>query len=1048
MNAVSSAGISDWVWQTMWNNSISTAVLVPVVLLLCRIFDRRPAVQNLLWLLLLVKFMTPQLPGFSWVIPESVVGSQWNQNSPFEEDPVRLGEETDWISPQRIVAPTHSGATGKSISYEESIGDVAIASEPTLIVSPLHLVSVTLGSVWFLGAGYFLVSIGYGLRNQRRILNRATDAGQRLLKTVSEVATQLGLRKLVPIQSSDIQSPFISCLGSVRLVWPTCLTTPDPSMHRSLIAHEAAHVRRCDHFVAWLELIATLVWWWNPLFWFVRRRLHTSAEMACDAMALEAFPEDRCFYAEKLLELSMGCKNGTQPLALAVGGDTPSSIERRLTMIVSERCSSKATLLGILIVSMFAIGAIPSWVFAQNVSNPPAPEPISSLFDPFMRRVPPPPKSTANQQGVTTAPVLSNEEKLVLRLKALYLVAISENRTTDAEALAAAISAMIQAKASAGTGAALDALDTGSVEPGMGNPGMMGSGRSAEPFGPGTVVGGAPAGIGGMTDGNVRDSNDQWTVRDHLPLRIKVTGINHGTVWGSNPYTDDSSLNAAAIHAGLVRDGQTADIVVIRHPGKESYRGSESHGVTTHEYGPWAGCFELAPVSQYADAPYLCDRSALRGNTDAYLTLNMLAGQAPLRPGVSLAILLEGQDGTPIVGTDDYTSDCNLDAAAVHAGVLRLGESGYVKIILGEGLDNYAGSNRNGVESFPYGKTKMSLRFEKLPFHFEKLPSSRSGDSLRSPTSRGEATGGSGEHGSPTGAHRPDLPPGAVPGSMGEPAGPVNPVGGTPEATGRIGDFELELESDRRANLGRQLSPRVNWQVERFNLPNAFSLGQLRPYQGLALRIKVTGKKDGPVWGSNAYTDDSSLNSAALHSRLVNAGETAEIVAIIRPGMKSYGGSYSNGIATNNFGPYPGSFQLVPVTQHPDAPYLCDRRALRGNNDAYLSLNMLAGQARLKPGVSLIVPLHGKSGAPIVGTDRYASDCNLDAAAVHAGVLKEGESGYVKIILEEGLESYSGSNRNGVESHPYGKTEMSLRFEKLSESESSEPVQIGFEDGK
>ena len=1056
MNAVSSAGICDWVWQTMWINSISTAILFPVVLLLCRIYDRRPAVQNLLWLLLLVKFMTPQLPGFAWVIPESVVGSQWNQNSPLQQDQVKLGEETDWISPEGAPEPIRSMIINDAMIHEQPVGNTAIAPEPTIVVSSSHIASVTLGGVWILGAGYFVVSIVYGLRKQRRILNRATDAGQRLLMTVSEVAAQIGLRTLVPIQSSDIQSPFISCLGSVRLVWPTCLTTSDPSLHRSLIAHEAAHVRRLDHFVAWLELIAMLVWWWNPLFWLVRRRLRTSAEMACDAMALEVFPEDRCLYAEKLLELSTCFKNGNQPLALAVGGDAPSSIERRLTMIVSERGSSKTPLLGLLIVSMLAIAAIPSWVFAQNAANPPAPEPISWLLDPFMRRVPPPPQQTANQQGVTTAPpVLNNEERLVLRLKALYLVAISENRTTDAEALAAAISAMTQVNAAehgTPTVATPGALGTGPVVAGMGGRGMMGSGGPVESVSPSTGLGGAPAGIRGMPDSNVRESIDLWStvyrhangnfdvpnliypkevIRDHLPVRIKVTGNNHGMVWGSNPYTDDSSLNAAAIHAGLVSVGQTAELVFIRRPGKESYSGSHSHGVTTHEYGPWAGSFELASASQYPDAPYLCDRSALRGNTDAYLSLNMLAGQAPLMPGVSLIVPLNGRAGAPIVGTDDYASDCNLDAAAVHAGVLQLGESGYVKIILAEGLESYAGSKRNGVESVPNGKTKLSLRFEKVVI-------ARSGDPLPSPTSSSGATGGSGERGSPTGAHLPDLPPGAVPGSMGAPAGPVDPVGGTPGETGRgpgetgrAGDVKLELESDRRAFSGRQLSPRVNWQVERFNLPNAFALGQLRPYQGLALRITVTGVKDGPVWGSNAYTDDSSLNSAALHSKLVNAGETTEIVAIIRPGMKSYGGSYSNGIATNNFGPYPGSFQLVPVTQHPDAPYLCDRRALRGNNDDYLSLNMLAGQARLKPGVSFIVPLHGKSGAPIVGTDRYASDCNLDASAVHAGVLKEGESGYVKIILEEGLESYSGSNRNGVESHPYGKTEMSLRFEKL-----------------
>ena len=92
---------------------------------------------------------------------------------------------------------------------------------------------------------------------------------------------------------------------------------------------------------------------------------------------------------------------------------------------------------------------------------------------------------------------------------------------------------------------------------------------------------------------------------------------------------------------------------------------------------------------------------------------------------------------------------------------------------------------------------------------------------------------------------------------------------------------------------------------------------------------------------------------------------------------------------------------------------------------------MISGQAPLKPGVSLVVPLVGKLGAPFVGTDIYASDCNLDAAAVHAGVIMVGERAYVKVTLAEGLASYEGSLRNGIASDRWGKTKMSLSFEKL-----------------
>ncbi len=62
--------IWSWTWDTAWQNTLTTAFCLPIVYVLCWIFYKRPAVQNLLWLLLLVKLMTPQLPGLVWQVPD------------------------------------------------------------------------------------------------------------------------------------------------------------------------------------------------------------------------------------------------------------------------------------------------------------------------------------------------------------------------------------------------------------------------------------------------------------------------------------------------------------------------------------------------------------------------------------------------------------------------------------------------------------------------------------------------------------------------------------------------------------------------------------------------------------------------------------------------------------------------------------------------------------------------------------------------------------------------------------------------------------------
>lgn len=54
-------------------------------------------------------------------------------------------------------------------------------------------------------------------------------------------------------------------------------------------------------------------------------------------------------------------------------------------------------------------------------------------------------------------------------------------------------------------------------------------------------------------------------------------------------------------------------------------------------------------------------------------------------------------------GTDVYTLDSNLGIAAVHAGVLRPGEEGVVRVRLVPSPQTFLGSDRNGVTSTRYG---------------------------------------------------------------------------------------------------------------------------------------------------------------------------------------------------------------------------------------------------------------------------------------------------------------------------------------------------------
>jgi hypothetical protein len=62
-------------------------------------------------------------------------------------------------------------------------------------------------------------------------------------------------------------------------------------------------------------------------------------------------------------------------------------------------------------------------------------------------------------------------------------------------------------------------------------------------------------------------------------------------LWGTDLYTDDSSVCVAGVHAGRITlQGGGAVVIEIR-PGATAYAGSTRNGVDSAGYGEWGGSF-------------------------------------------------------------------------------------------------------------------------------------------------------------------------------------------------------------------------------------------------------------------------------------------------------------------------------------------------------------------------------------------------------------------------------------------------------------------------
>jgi hypothetical protein len=185
---------------------------------------------------------------------------------------------------------------------------------------------------------------------------------------------------------------------------------------------------------------------------------------------------------------------------------------------------------------------------------------------------------------------------------------------------------------------------------------------------------------------------------------FEVTGSCAGSVWGTSVYTDDSSLAAAAVHAGVLADGQTGVVRVTILPGYACYDSSTRYGVTSGSWGNWVGSFRVEP----ADARPFRERGP---------TARVLPDPGTLtgyRAEVGRSFLFEvtGSCAGSVWGTGVYTDDSSLAKATVHAGVLADGQTGVVRVTILPGYACYDSSTRHGVNSGSWGSWVGSFRVE------------------------------------------------------------------------------------------------------------------------------------------------------------------------------------------------------------------------------------------------------------------------------------------------------------------------------------------------
>jgi len=86
---------------------------------------------------------------------------------------------------------------------------------------------------------------------------------------------------------------------------------------------------------------------------------------------------------------------------------------------------------------------------------------------------------------------------------------------------------------------------------------------------------------------------------------------------------------------------------------------------------------------------------------------------------------------------------------------------------------------------------------------------------------------------------------------------------------------------------------------------------QYRGNNGKIYEIPIKGTTGGSVYGTDIYTDDSNIASAAVHAGKVKVGEKRIVKIKILGSQSSFTSSTRNGITSISYGSWSGSYQFV-----------------------------------------------------------------------------------------------------------------------------------------
>lgn len=399
---------------TGWQSAI---VVVAAIGLVTAAKNKSAQFRYAVLLIALAKFAMPPFWGLAtgvlWNAPEITDRITFSETRPAFPSPGQANEPA--VSSEVALNPGNSNgpAVVESSASVHPTTDGSVCSDWKEI--PWHRLwwLATLLSIYGLGIIAATLHVSSHYRRIRRFIRNGVAAPEFVQQLTHRTAERLSIRSRPEVVvSAECDGPFATGLFRRFIVLPQTATELPEQQLEIVLGHELVHISRCDLAVGWIEIVLSVLWWFHPMMWWLRRKLRQTREDCCDDTLLAHRFTVPAAYCETLIATAAKqTYRAPEPLVLGfAAAEHPTA--RRMRRLMNGSLLRSARLRW----SALAIVAVLGLLLLPGIRPETAPVSRTSLAGMFgWRNLPfdPPPEELA---------ILKQCEELVIKYRSTYSV--------------------------------------------------------------------------------------------------------------------------------------------------------------------------------------------------------------------------------------------------------------------------------------------------------------------------------------------------------------------------------------------------------------------------------------------------------------------------------------------------------------------------------------------------------------------------------------------------------------------------------------------------